>query len=1290
MINAPLDGASSGEVHRPGVHPGQELRRLRRQRGVSLADLAKRVHYTKGYLSRVENGDKPLTLAVSEACDTALDTGGLLRRLVVSMVPAQRRQGGDGGECPYRGLAPYETTDANRFFGRERATAALIQVVTARLGVGPTMVVAASGTGKSSLLQAGLVPALFRGALPVRGSHRWPVLTMRPGEHPVDRLSDLLSRTLGVAPEALRGSLDDPDAPEDGPRGPARPVHDRLAQDGATAEKDLRFALIVDQFEEVFTLCESPAERIRFIRVLHALSAVPGGAGRDGRPQHPAALVVLGMRADFYGAALARPELAETLREGQFPLEPMSPGEIRAAVTKPAEAAGLELEPGLVEVILRDLGAAASAERSVTADGTAGGGNGPGVLPLLSHALLTTWQERDGTRLTLEGYEQAGGIVRAVSASAEVAYGRLPADLKETARAVLLSLVRVDEDGRATRRHATREELTLGVGEQADGVVEEFTRTRLLTADRDSVTLAHEVVLRAWPRLRNWIDADAVALRARHRLRETARQWEAEGRDPGLLPRGNRLATAQDAAGHALAAVGETERAFLLAAQAREQEEQQRERRRTQRLRRLVVALAALLAVALASTVTAVHSSREAAAGERTARLNEKLALLGVPSVAGNSQSALLLAASAWAGERTDASASALLSTQAHPYAGALKGHTGSVRAVAWTGDNRHLVSGGGDGTVRVWDVRSRRQVREFSDGAAVRAVTVVPDTGVIVWGNAQGELTRVNGVHAPSLLADRHGKRINSLVASEDGKVLLSVSDDGVVKQFDTTSRNAAPVRSVPLGRRLYSAALTADGGQAAVAGETGSLWLLDPKSGRTVQLKNDKREAVWALAFTPDGRRLVAGEWDGGVTVWDTETRRKVAGLEGLTDSVVDVSVSADGRFVAAAGQDDVAVVWDLATRRRLTTLTAHRGFVWGVEYSPDGRTVATAGEDGTVRLWTPTATLGLVGRGEPWFDGALSPDGRLLAVAGTGGTARLVDLSTGDARRLSGNAGGRAPVRAVAFSDDGSLVAAADEKGRVGVWRTADPRRPVTEWSAHPRTVRSLAFRPGHRRLLVTGSDDHTARLWRLPEPGSRHRPVRLREFGGHTDGVRSIAFPDRNTVVTGGLDSQAVVRDYGSGRVLRRLPHRHQVLGIAVGPGGVLATVSWDHTVRLWARPKGEHRARTLTGHTGGVLTATFNRSGTRLATAGQDRTIRIWDTADGRLLRTLSGHEGPVRHVAFLGDDGPVVSAAEDGTIRRWGLDTKAVLRQVCRVVGGTDQPTWKRALPGVPYEPGCP
>ncbi|MET8895564.1 nSTAND1 domain-containing NTPase [Streptomyces albogriseolus] len=1270
-------------MHRPGVHPGQELRQLRRRRGVSLAELARRIHYTKGYLSRVESGDKPLTPAVAEACDAALDTGGLLGRLLVTALPAQRRQGPDGGACPYRGLASYGTDDAGWFFGRERATAALVQVVTARLGAGPAMVVAASGTGKSSLLRAGLVPALFRGALPVGGSHRWPVLTLRPGDRPVDALTALLARTLGTEAEPLRDVLDGPD----GPRALARRVRELLAEGGAGDAEDPRLALVVDQFEEVFTLCEDPAERTRFVRVLHTLSASPGGAGPEGRTRPTAALVVLGMRADFYGAALAHPELAEALREGQLPLEPMTPDEIRAAVTRPAEAAGLELEPGLVEVVLRDLGAAACAERSGTTGGAAGGEHGPGVLPLLSHALLTTWQEREGTRLTLEGYERAGGIVQAVAASAEAAYGRLAADREGAARAVLLSLVRVDEDGRATRRHADRGELASCVGGEAGEVVEEFTRSRLLTVDRDSVTLAHEVVLRAWPRLRNWIDTDAEALRARHRLREAARTWEAAGRDPGLLPRGSSLAAAQDAAP---TAVDDTERAFLRAAQAREDEEQRRERRRTRRLRRLVAALAALLVVALASTVTAVHNSRKAADGERRARLNEKLALLGVPSIAGDSRSALLLAASAWADDHTDASASALLSAQAHPYAGALKGHVGPVRTVTWTADGRHVVSGGGDGTVRVWDARTRRQVREYADGAAVRAVTVVRRTGTVVWGNERGELTRADGAHAPVPLAGRHMRRVNSLAASEDGRVLLSVSDDGVVHRFDTQARDAGPVRSVPLGRRLYSAAVTGDGRRAAVAGEKGGLWLFDPEDGGTDELPNDKEEALWALAFTPDGRRLVAGEWDGEVTVWDTGTRRKVAVLEGLADSVVDVSVSADGRYVAAASQDDVAAVWDLATGRRLTTLTAHRGFVWGVEYAPDGRTVATAGEDGTVRLWTPAATLGLVHRGEPWRGGALSPDGRLLAVAGDGGTARLVDLRTGDARRLSRTLGGRTPMRAVAFSSDGALVAASDDRGHVGVWRTADPRRPVAEWSAHTRAVKSLAFRPGERVLLVTGSEDRTARLWRLPEHGHRHRPVRVREFAGHIDGVHTVVFLDRDTLVTGGLDSQAVVWEQSSGRLLRRLPHRHQVLGLAVAPDGTLATTGWDRTVRLWSRPADGRRARLLTGHTGGVLTAAFNRSGTRLVTAGQDRTVRVWDTADGRLLLTLGGHEGPVRGVAFLGDDGPVVSVAEDSTIRRWSLDTGAVLRQVCGVVGDTDRATWERALPGIPYEPGCP
>ncbi|GGW82465.1 nSTAND1 domain-containing NTPase [Streptomyces griseoloalbus] len=1283
-MNIPADGGPHDDATQRAVDPGQELRRLRLRKGLSLAGLAERIHYTKGYLSRVENGNQALTPAVAQACDKILETGGLLDRLTAAVVPEQRRRVREG-ECPYRGLAAYDTADTCWFFGRERATAALVQVVTARLdGGGPTMVVAASGTGKSSLLRAGLLPALHRGALPVPGSHRWPVLVTHPGGRPVDDLLTEVSRALRADLAALRSAL------ESSPRCLARFVHGLLGQ--GPWEDEARLVLVVDQLEEVFTLCQDAVERDLFIRALHALSTPDDHrTGNDDGPERrsgPAALVVLGMRADFYGACLAHPELAEALRDGQLPLQPMSPNEIRSAVAGPAEGAGLELEPGLVEVILRDLGTVAVQQN---AGESVPGPGGPGVLPLLSHALLATWQERAGKRLTVEGYERTGGILGAVAATAEQAYGRLSAGRKEVARAVVLRLVQVDGDGRATRRHATLEELTLGGCGQAENVVEEFTHARLLTAGHDRITLAHEAVLRAWPRLRRWIDADTAALRAWQQLRESARQWHAEGQDPALLLRGSRLVTAQEAARHPLVAVGETERAFLLAAQAQEQGERKREQRRTRRLHQLLVALVALLVMALVSTGLAVHSSREAINGQRMARLAEKLALLGVPDIGENSEATMLLAASAWSTAPNRASRSALLSTQAKPYKGSMEGHAHRVRAVAWTGDGRHVLSGGADGTVRIWDSRSHRQVRQIDHGEAVQAVAVAQGTGRIVWGNTQGELTTLTGPGGKqALLPHRHGRRVTGLAASRDGRTVLSVSEDGTVGRHDLTRPHARPVR-VDLGHPLYSVALASDGRRAAVAGGNGRLWLLDLVSDTSLELDNDGIDSIWALAFTPDGRRLVAGEWDGDISLWDIGGRKKEATFAGLTDSVVDVTVSPDGLHVAASGHEDVVAVWDLTSHRLLTTLVGHQGFVWGAEYSPDGRTLATGGDDRIVRLWTPTGTLGLLEGGEPWLDAELSPDGRHLGLAGQDGSARILNLRTGTARRLRGTDHENTSVHAVAFSDDGTRFAAADESGRVRVWRTDDPRRPpglpIAQWRAHKRTVRSLAFRPGHRHILATGSDDHTAGLWNLADGGAE-RPTRLHVLDGHSDGVQDVDFLGEDTVITAGLDNTANVWDYTDARLRRRLTHGAPVLDVAAGPKGLLATTSWDDTVRLWDRGL-ESRPRVLAGHTGGVFTAAFDRSGTRLATAGQDNTIRVWDTYDGQLLHTLKGHRRTVRSVAFMGKDGPIVSVSEDGTIRRWSLDAQQVLRQVCRVVGDLGENRWRQQLPQVPYEPGC-
>lgn len=1326
--NTTDDGATVHNGHGPAVELGQELRRLREARGMSLARLAASIHYTKGYLSRVETGHKPLSAAMAASCDEVLDTGGVLTGLVEASLPEQRRRG-PHTECPYRGLAAYSAQDARWFFGRERATTTLVRLLTQRLeDPGPVMVVAESGSGKSSLLQAGLVPALRRGVLAVPGAHRWPVVTVRPGGRPVRELLRVLAGVIGEPVAHLEEALDA------GPDELTRVVGKRIVagEPDRRERGQVRLVLMVDQFEEMFTLCHDEAERALFVRALHALSTVPlphgpsgGMCTTGGREASAAVLLVVGMRADFYGTCLTYPELAAALRDGQLPLEPMRADEVREAVCRPAEAACLELEPGLVELILRDLGAVTAGDRTQDE----GRGCEPGSLPLLSHALLATWQERRGEVLAVEGYRRAGGIAGAVAATAERAHARLPADRRAAARAVLLRLVRVDEDGRATRRHATREELVHGTGGAAAAeVVEEFTRARLLTSNDGTVTLAHEAVLRAWPRLREWIEADAVALRAWQQLAATARQWAAEGHDPAFLPRGNRLNAVREAAEHPLAVVGETERAFLAAAEAQESAELEQERRRSRRLRRLIVALAVLLVLALISTGVAVQEGRKAVAGHREATLKGLLAERNTPAVAASSEASLLLAAAAWGMARTPDSAGAVLSSQADPYVGRLIGHRSRVRAVAWSweqngeGDfggrkdrsrrsdrsdqgDRHdqgdrtdqdgrnvLLSGGWDGKVRVWDASTRRRLRSIPDTAPIRALATARGSDRIVWGNDTGHVSMIENLRDrhPVRLPGVHGPqyRITGLAMSDDGRTVLSVAEDGLVDVVRDAGTHEAHSRHLPLGVPLLAVAVAPDGRRAAVAGKKGRLWLLDLTTMTTRPLDNTSAEQIWALTFTPGGDRLISGDWNGNVVLWNARSGKREGHLNGLKDSVLDLSVSPDNRYLAAAGHEDTATVWDLATGRQLTTLRSHHGFVNAVDWSADGRTLATGGDDGTVRLWTPLDSLGVLDRSAPWTDAALSPDGRLLGLAGKDGTVRLADPRRRTARIL-GTFDGEA--RAVAFSHDGTHIAAGDENGRVKVWRTAGPQaRPVNEWRGHREPITSISFRPGDRRTLATASEDYRVGLWELREREGG-RPTELPALIGHDDGVFRVLFLDRDTLVTGALDTEVRVWRFHDARpILRLTEHRDNIRGLAVSRRGLLATASRDDSVKLWERPYGKVPARTLNGHRGPVVSAAFNPSGTRLVTTGDDHTVNIWDVATGRLELSLTGHRAPVSAAYFLGNDGPVLSVAEDGNVLRWNLDADTVFPRLCRKVGGVGPRAWELALRGVPYRPGCP
>lgn len=611
----------------PPVAPGRRLHEIRKKRGVSLDKLAEGASYTKGYLSKIETGEKPLTADAAKACDRVLQTGGELTRLVQALQDSRQMTGdGTADVCPYPGLASFQPQDAAWFYGRERATASLVDRLAGNLRDGGlAVVVAPSGAGKSSLLRAGLVPELRRGALPAYGSRHWPVSILTPGQRPLEALLDTLQQTTHVPKPLAHRALARGGHSLNAllrSRWPFPGPVSSFARSGEQTPPVTRPVLIIDQFEELFTLCEDDTERDEFLSAVRALAV---SARPDGRGEGPAALVVLGIRADYYGHCLAYPGLAAHMESGHLPLGPMSPDELCTAITGPADRAGLVLQPGLTEVILRDIGAhRASSSSNCSAE----------ALPLLAHALRATWQQRTDNILTVHGYERTGGIHGAIEASAERAYRALPQAARQALPPVLLNLVHLDQGNRATRRHVTQPPLANGPDPAAvQTAVDAFTQARLLTLDADHVTIAHEALLTAWPRLSQWITDDRDGLRTRQQLTDAADNWEHSDRAPDLLHRGARLAVAEEWAEQHPGTAEPLVKEFLQASRDQAYEEQRLERRHVRRLRHAVVALSALLVVTVTSLAFAYcvydrAQNKEAQAFVLAARAAEREARL--------------------------------------------------------------------------------------------------------------------------------------------------------------------------------------------------------------------------------------------------------------------------------------------------------------------------------------------------------------------------------------------------------------------------------------------------------------------------------------------------------------------------------------------------------------------------------------------------------------------------------------------------------------------------------------
>ncbi|GAA1014090.1 hypothetical protein Aple_042260 [Acrocarpospora pleiomorpha] len=1158
-----------------------------------------------------------------------IEPGPVLQRLHEAMLrgdaellPDLGQPPQEADDCPYRGLMAFQPEDEAWFFGRSHLVDRLHDLVGRLPVVG---VFGASGSGKSSLLRAGLLGRYAQG------------LIMTPGEHPMDTLADLVTKVSGDDPD------DDPGA--------------------LSAALNGHPLLVVDQFEEIFTLCADDGERRRFVEALLGLSGT---------------VLVLGVRADFLAHLTQHPALVEALGgEAQLLVGPMSPADLQEIVVRPAAQAGLTVEPSLLATVLAD-----AAEE-------------PGCLPLVSHALLETWRNRTGPSLTLSAYQAAGGVRGAIAQSAERVYDELAPAEQQAARRIFVRLTALGDGTEDTRRPISRTELVgLAHPELTSDVLDRIAAARLVVLSEDTVDVAHEALIRAWPRLHRWLTDDRENLFVHRRLTDAAQTWQELGRDSGALYRGVQLLAARTWAEDHPQELNNVESAFLRDSGALEESERTTTRRRTRLLQRLLAGMAALFLLALLGGVVAVRQGQEAGRQQGVA-LARQLSLKARSLLSTDPDLAGLLAITAFRLDPETETRGGLLSlAAAAPRRIELNADGPVIFGVGFSPDGSRLASAGTDGVVTLWDPRRGTRVASFVEHAALAGTA---------------------GVYARKVAFSSDGRLLAS-IAREPGVVATK----GSVFVWDLNT--GRPVFRQTADKLTDALALSPDGKKIAFGVGEGAFEVRDLPSGNRYTLKGH-REEIAALAFSPDQAFLVSAT--GGIekpVVWDVTSRAKIAAFG--PEHVHRVAFDSTTGTLATASPYHGIGFWrighDGATL--LSELPKRSPYAWDISAPVAGR-IAVADENGLITVWdvarrqavesyqdrSITETMSL----------AFSADGSMLASAGFGRTIVVRERARPP---FSGHSGA---VNDVRVSPDGRIVASASSDGTVGLWDLYG--NPIATLGDHPDHVRAVAFSPdGHRLAAITRS--HTVIVWDVDskrklatmsyqglgastdidfDPHGRFLAAaalgRVRwdvqdvenprqvPFPGPAYIASALAFSPREPLLASTSPAgDLIVWDLAQNRAIHDFRTRQgSVLDVAFSPDGkLIATAGADRTVKLWDTRTGGPYS-TLTGHTAPIQALAFSPGGHTLAAAGDDHTITIWDVPSSTLTATLTGHTAPIKGLAFSGDH-DLISGGDDGKIIHWSLRPDSIIGKLCREIGrDLTQNEWATYLPTEDYRPTC-
>ncbi|MEV4379946.1 helix-turn-helix domain-containing protein [Streptosporangium sp. NPDC049644] len=1248
----PLDPAG-GPV--PGF--AYALRKLRQEAGgLTYRDMARRVGCSVTTLSQAAAGERlpslQTVLAYVEACGGDLAEWETRWRDVTAELAREMRDD-DGAVPSYLGLASYDAEDAARFFGRERLVREVVDLLELRRFVA---VFGPSGSGKSSLLRAGVVPAL-------RASSSAPpkVVVITPGDHPM-RHADLLR-----ADESAGGS----------------PV------------------VVVDQFEEVFALCRDRRERAEFVDMLVGVRR-PASALR----------VIIAVRADFYGRCSEHRELAESLRDTGLLVGAMTRDELREAIVRPAMADGLTVERALTAAIITDVA------------------DEPGALPLMSHALREIWRRRRGKMLTLDAYESVGGVQGAISHTAEELYGRLSPAQARIARRVLLRMINPGEQAEDTRRPVSRAELD-PLGDVDTGlVIELLAGARLLTLHQDTVEVAHEALIGAWPRLRGWVDEGRDRLRAHRQLSQAAASWAEHGHDAGALYRGARLTVAEK-----LLAESEhrddltpLENDFLQASAARA--------RRASRLRSgIVAALAVLLIISVAASVGAVRQA-DLARGrleETTARLVAQRAAtlrLTDPGLARR------LSAAAWRispvsearGELVDSMASPMVDAFTDPY-----GTAGSLYTLS--SDGAELASytpgrTGEPGTLRVHDLARKKQVADVRWEREVMALAFRPGTRTVAVADLSG--VWLWSVHGPapsgSPLVSWQDPDLPDMWFSPSGR-FLTISRVDATETWDVERHTRALSEEVvhispddrlalviPPRARDLVAEVTSGSDATATDGSRPArrLELWDPVRGERVDAPWLPSNAATG-AFSPDGRLLAVSAREDGVLLFDISTGKETTGAP-MYAPAERLEFSGDGRFLTGTDIEDRVNLWsvrkDMSGGTLLTSLPLPPGTPAPLHrISHDGHLLRVADPFGTVQTYDLSAHTTALGTFAPGNDDerCFSPDGRLLAVATgkqEGWEVKVWDAATRkplgaaiqpDDPPLPGDpplpeAGPYSPV----FSPDGRTLALIHAQSTVVTFWDVATRARTGDFTVRRRSadgVRDLVFSPDGRTVAVSsfsdGQDDvDELELW---DVGSR---TWLRSIGVDAAGVTFLPDGRRLLAREGSFltdtrrspGTEGAVLDLVTGKVS---PYQAdaRVRGEVILSRNAAATGDASGRVTFWTGGLREQLAPPQVAHTMAVSALVPYPPGDMFASIS-DKDVMLWEWHGRRQIGSrIELTSDLVATVAF--NRTALLISHQDGRLLEITVDPNAAAAAICAKNGTLSRAEWDVHIPELPYLDTC-